>query len=240
MNILIVEDDRYLSDKIYETFSKSAPINQVKVLHSYEEFLSHANNFEVYDMVLLDIMLSKDTNKTGLQILEHIRKTNTHIPIIIMSSMSDYTHLEKAFSLWAHDYVIKPFRIRELQIRVQRWFHNYVFAGHYNYERQLDYAGVSYFPSKNDFQIDGQSLQLSRANKYLLSLFLIHREKLLTHMFLIEKIWWYSEVMSEKNLRIKILRLKKQLAPYGLDEYISTIRGEGYIFEYKATAQAEK
>ena len=99
MNILIIEDDRYLSDKIYETFSKSAPINQVKVLHSYEEFLSHANNFEVYDMVLLDIMLSKDINKTGLHILEHIRKTNTHIPIIIMSSMSDYTYLEKAFSL---------------------------------------------------------------------------------------------------------------------------------------------
>ncbi|MCH2189210.1 response regulator transcription factor [Candidatus Gracilibacteria bacterium] len=240
MNILVVEDDIRLSDQIQEVFHTIAPVNQIQVIHSYDEFMSFSSSLGTYDIILLDIMLSEDVNRSGLQILEHIRKIDSQLPVIIMSSISDYQFLEKAFTLGAHDYIIKPFRVRELQIRVQRWFHNYVFSEYYNYEQQLDYDGLTYYPGKNTFHFQTNEIVLSKANRYLLSLFLIHREKLLTQEFLVEKIWGSEELLSTKNLRIKILRLKQQLAPHGIDHWIATTRGEGYIFQSSNPPVSEK
>ena len=230
MNILIVEDDIYLSAKIKETFQQKAFTNQIHILHSYNCFLSNSS-LDKYDIILLDIMLGDDKNKSWLQILEHVRKRNIIIPVIIMSNISDYGFLETAFSLWAHDYVIKPFRVRELQIRIQRWFHNYVFRESYSYERCLDYKGLLYYPHKSIFIYEWKTIVLSRSNKYLLSLLIIYRETILSHMFLVDKIWGCSDNYESKNLRIKILRLKKQLQDHGIDNWIVTIHWEWYILQ---------
>ena len=211
---------------------KNTLVNKIKILNTYDDFLGESTNLGVYDIVLLDIMLSSDPSKWWLQILEHIRKHYFQVPIVIMSSISEYSFLETAFSLGAHDYIIKPFRVRELQIRAQRWFQNYMFSEYYNHDSRLDYHGLVYHPSRNKFYYRNNVISLSRWNKYLLSLFLVNRSKLLTHMFLIEKIWWYSDGISEKNLRIKILRLKRCLEWFGMDSWIHTIHGEGYLFEY--------
>lgn len=231
MNILIVEDDQFLAEKIVLEFKKNAPINIIKYIDSYAAFLKEANT-DIYDVILLDICLWDENFKNnGLAILEHIRKTNTKVPIIIMSNIIQYRYLEDSFRLWAQDYLIKPFRIRELQIRIQRWFHSYVFTEFFSYEKTLNYHEIAFIPSTNEFKIAWEKLDLTKSNKYLFSLFLINREKLLSQNFLSEKIWGYSEETSWKNLRIKILRLKQQLEKYSIGSWIHTIHGEGYLLE---------
>lgn len=230
MNILIVEDDKYLSQKIYETFSRKAVINKVTTLHSYSEFL-HTPIFDVYDVVILDIMLWIGDHKSWLKILKYIRNHNNKIPIIIMSSISEYSFLEEAFSLWAHDYVIKPFRVRELQIRVQRWFNSYVFCEPYNHQQALIYNELMYCPNKNEFYIWWENIVLSKSNKYILALLLMNRECLLSQDFLVTKIWWDIDIKKDKNLRIKIFRLKKELEKYGICEWIQNIHGEWYMLK---------
>lgn len=230
MNILIVEDDKYLSQKICDTFCQKAVINQVKALHSYNEFL-YESTLDKYDVVILDIMLWEWDDKWWFKILQHIRNKNTQLPVVIMSSISEYCFLEEAFSLWAHDYLIKPFRVRELEIRVQRWFNTYLFCECYNHEQVLVYHELSYYPDKNTFYVWKSELSLCRSSKYLLSLLLINREKLLSQAFLTEKIWWDIDLMAHKNLRIKIFRLKKELAKIGLQDWIKTIRGEWYMLK---------
>ncbi len=202
----------------------------MKTLHTYEQFLCESA-LGIYDIIILDIMLSEDIKRGWMQILEHIRKQNSKVPIIIMSNISDCEFLEQAFFLWAHDYIIKPFRIRELEIRVQRWFHNYVFQEYYSYEKYLEYHELVYYPAKNQFFYKWYMLNLSRSNKHMLSLFMIHRNRILTHEFLVEKIWWYSDDIEEKNLRIKVLRLKKQLKNISIDTWVQTIRWEWYILQ---------
>ncbi len=202
----------------------------MKTLHSYSEFL-HESTFDKYDVIILDIMLWEWDHKWWFRIMRHIRNKDTQIPIIIMSSISEYSFLEEAFSLWAHDYVIKPFRVRELQIRVQRWFNSYVFCECYNYDRVLLYHGLSYYPNRHEFYVGKTLINLCRSNKYLLSLLLINREKLLSQAFLAEKIWWDADLMAHKNLRIKIFRLKKQLQQAWLWDWIKTVRWEWYILK---------
>lgn len=228
MNVLIIEDDIRLAWNIKDSFEKEKFANRIDIFHSFQDFLK-LWSVEFYDIILLDICLWESSEETGIDILHHIRTYNTDIPVIMISSHVEYVFLEQAFQEWAHDYIVKPFRNRELQIRIQRWFRNYIFLEYFATHKTLSYDILTYNITAGIFYIRWKELTLTKSNKYLLLLFLIHRDQLLSSQFLIWKIWWYSESDKDKNLRIKILRLKKQLEKVWLDAWIQTCRGEWYI-----------
>lgn len=229
MNILIVEDDPILSKKIESVFYKSGFAHNICIIPSYKKYLSLTYERYIFDIILLDINL-KDKDFDGLNILKHIRKLDKKIPVIIMSGYTDYSILDSAFLLWAHDYIIKPFRVRELQIRIKKWFHSYVFSQYYSVVERLEYFEISYDMGLNEFFSWNKKIVLSKGDKYLLLLFMIHREKLLSHEFLLEKFWGCKEEkVKNKNIRIKVMRLRKILENYWLDLWIQTVPWEGYI-----------
>lgn len=231
MNILIIEDDLYLASQIKKAFLSYSFANKIVHKESYNDFLHLSESLSVFDTILLDINLWEDDEKTGFHILSHIRKLDKKIPIIIISSHSEYSYLEEAFARGAHDYVIKPFRTRELQIRIERWFRNYIFSEYFSLHNTLEYHEITYDIRAYEFYYKEKKLWLSKGSKYLLSLMLIHREKLLSHDFLVEKIWWWSDKDYEKNLRIRIMRLKDQLKKSWIDSWIQTVRWEWYILK---------
>jgi two-component SAPR family response regulator len=95
----MVEDDQYLAMKIMQEFKKTAPVNLMRHISSYEEFLQNTE-YKIYDIILLDICLSAKANDdNGFSILEYVRKKDKKIPIIIISNMVQYDYLEKAFQL---------------------------------------------------------------------------------------------------------------------------------------------
>jgi OmpR family two-component system response regulator YxdJ len=230
MNILIIEDDIYLASQIKLTFLKCGFANRVKHISSHEGYVNESHSVKNYDIILLDINLWKRNQKNGFDILSHIRTLNQDIPVIIISSHSEYSFLEEAFARWAHDYMIKPFRNRELQIRIQRWFRNYILSEYFSINKIVEYEGLIYDLAAYDFSIWWEKIKLSKWSKYILSLFIIYREKLITQKFLAEKIWWYAEADYDKNIRIKIMRLKNQLKKVWIDNWIDTVRWEGYVF----------
>lgn len=216
-----------MAKSLHATFSSNSFANIVDILTTFESFLYH-DSIECYDIVLVDISLWSKRNRQGIDILKRIRKGNIRIPVIVMSSYSEYSSLQEAFTCWANDYIIKPFRNKELQIRIERWFHNYLFTEYYSINKSINYNNVSYCLSQNEFFLNERKINLSKSSKYIFLLFLIHKESLLTSEYLIRKIWGYKE-NENLNLRIKIMRLKKQLKIYGLDSLICTIHWEGYM-----------
>jgi len=94
MNILIIEDEVYLAEKIKKCFSEKVISNRIKMIHSYHCFLNELSIIESYDIILVDIMLGPPNEKTGIDIVKSIRKKNINIPIVIISSMSDYHRIE--------------------------------------------------------------------------------------------------------------------------------------------------
>lgn len=94
MNILIIEDEILLAEKIKETFTKKVLSNRIKMIHSYESFLRELSIIESYDIVLVDIILSDSCPKTGIDIIKIIRDKNISIPIVIISSMDDFHRIE--------------------------------------------------------------------------------------------------------------------------------------------------
>jgi len=229
MNILIIDDDNVLARNISDTFEKSGISNRIDTIYSYEEYL-RVSNISYYDIILLDIHLEYNIRDAGFMILSHIRKFHTTIPIVMISSNDGYVYLEKAFQKWANDYIIKPFRTRELQIRIQRWFRNYIVDQYYFCDtKSISYRELEYNMEKNIFYYKSQEILLTKGNKYILLILLIHKWQIVSHDFLVWKIWGNISCIHKKNIRIKILRLKKQLELYDISGWIQNFHGEGYI-----------
>lgn len=229
MNILIIEDDLFLSQKIKEVFEKKILSNRIDIINSFDSFLDKISIIDSYDTILIDIILWDKKERNWIDILKIIRNKNLNIPIVIISSFSDINWLKNAFDNWANDYIIKPFRLKELELRINRWYKSYFCSMCYNNKDLIEYNWLSYDLQKNEFSYNWKIIKLSKKIKYLLSIFIWYREKLLTEEFLINKIWWDIDLENNRNLRINILRLKKWLNPFWIDKWIKNIRWEWYI-----------
>lgn len=230
MNILIIENDPIFAKNIIESFQKEKFSNRIDHISNYYEYAHLKNNIWSYDIILLDIDLWGKKEDNWLSILAYIRKHHTQVPIIMITGNNEYSCLQEAFEKWAHDYLIKPFRPRELQIRIERWFRNYIFGEYFAITKSIEYHGLTYNLAWYQFFYNQKEIVLSRGSKYILSLLFIMREKIVTHEYLCEKIWGDIQQESQKNTRIKVMRLKEQLNSIWLDTWIENIHGEGYIF----------
>ncbi len=230
MNLLVIEDNKLISDNIKKLFKKKDILNRIRILSSYNYFLRELHLVKSYDIILVDILLW-DKNKNWIDIIKIIRKENKSIPIIIISWLNDIAWIERWFSIWASDYILKPFRLKELEIRIYKWFKIYFYSDKSNSSKWLEYCWLKYNISDNSFYFKDNKISLTKWNKYLLKEFISNKEILLSNKLLIEKIWWDIENLINRNLRIRITRLKKELNPFNLDNWIHNIRGEWYIFK---------
>lgn len=233
MNILIVEDDIVLASHIVHSFTSCVITNRITVISSPLDFLGHLHMVWAYDIILTDLALFPyDHGLWGYTVIESVRKNGINIPIIVISGKWDIDILRHAFDIGATDYIIKPFRLKELEVRVHHWFKNYCFPEIKSIENQYLIDGLTYDIKKNEFYRGDTIIRLTRSYKYLFFLFFSNQWRLLSQEFLKEKIWWDYDYMQERNLRVTILRLRKLLKPYDLHHTIRTVRGEWYIFEW--------
>ena len=231
MNILIIEDDCLLANRIKDVFEKIIITNRIKILNSYEDFLKESSYLKHYNVILTDIKIGKDFCKTWMDVIKIIRNKKINVPIVVISCLWDLHWLENAFSLWANDYLIKPFRLKELQIRIIRWFKIYYTSLRFWNNNKIAYKELVYDLDSNNFYFKWSVIDFGKRSKYILSLFLSSPETLITEMELVEKIWWDEYITSNRNVRVNILRLKTALKPFLIDDWIENVRWEGYILK---------
>jgi DNA-binding response OmpR family regulator len=232
MNILIVEDDVDLAVGIVRVFRSCAWVHRVHTISSPLEFSREMAYISSYDMILTDLRLTPDARDLwGYRVIEYIRARDLQIPIIVMSGQGDIDVLRHAFDLGATDYLIKPFRLKELHVRVEHWFKRYCLPNVSSSGETKNIQWLVYHSRGHQFSLWWDTLELTRMDKCILSLFLHHPWELLSHSFLEERIWWDRDERTDRNIRIAIFRLRKSLRVYHIDHWISTIRGEGYQFD---------
>ncbi len=231
MNILIIEDDDFLWNKIKDVFDKRVISNKITLLSTFEEFIHELAIIESYDIVLVDIKLWYQTSQSWLDIVKIIRSKQLKMPIIVMSWFDDIEYIENAFNLWANDYLTKPFRLKELELRIMRWFKSYCINIICNDTQILEYHGLSYKFHENSFYYNNILIQLSKKTKFILFQFLLRKEHIISESDLCVKLWWDRELLKSRNIRIVILRLKKILEEFNIDNWIKNIRWEWYILK---------
>ena len=220
--IMLVEDDENMANAMrtqlqawgYEVYCIQ---NFQKVT---EEFLAVEPQ-----LVLLDIMLPFFN---GYHWCSEIRKHST-VPILFISSASDNMNIIMAMNMGGDDFIAKPFDLNVLLAKVQAILRRtYDLTGSIPV---LEHKGAILNLNDMTLHYGEQILDLTRNEFRILQTLLEQKGKVVSRNTLMMRLWEIDSYVEENTLTVNINRLRKKLMEIGLEDYIKTKVGCGYIIE---------
>ena len=174
------------------------------------------------DLVILDLGLP---DMQGLDLLRTIRATDGATPIVVLSSRGDEVAKVEALDLGADDYVTKPFGMDELLARIRAALRHQLQA---QGERPVFKLGDLWVDLvRRVVKFGGEELKLSPKEYELLRIMVQHAGKVLTHKFLLNRLW--STPVDPQYLRVYVRQLRDKIEPDpSRPHYILTETGVGY------------
>lgn len=213
-NILILEDDVMIaSGLMYAIESEGYRACLAKNIKEAFKLISESQ----FDLGILDMQLP---DGRGLDVGRKLKEEG--VPIIFLTVEDDESDIVKAFEEGADDYVVKPFKIRELLARIARTLNRNKNIR----EDIIKIDAVKIDQSSGKVYIEDKIVELTALEYRLLLIFAGNRGKLLTRNQILEKIWDSDGNFVEDNtLTVYVKRLRKKL---GDSVNIETVRGIGY------------
>ena len=212
--ILILEDDVMIASGLaYAIESEGYEAVIAKNIKDAAELIKISE----FDLGILDMQLP---DGRGIDIGKKLKEDN--IPVIFLTVEDDESNIVKAFESGADDYVVKPFKIRELLARIKR-----IFGWNKDSKEEFVKIGsVKIDTAMGKVYVDGDLGDLTALEYRLLLIFAGNRGILLTRNQILEKIWDSAGNFVEDNtLTVYVKRLREKL---GKNINIETVRGIGY------------
>ena len=224
-HILLVEDEPDLLQTLSFNF-ESEGYKVSKALNG-EEAMKLLDKNDSIAMVILDLMLP-DTS--GLDICRHIRKTDDlkDILVIMVTAKGEEVDRVVGFEVGADDYVVKPYSVRELLLRVGGMLKRSSKEKDESNEELLVFEDLKIDTNKHKVYISDKKLSLTSKEFKLLKHLLSKADKVQTRDNLLNKVWGYDQDVTTRTVDTHVKRLRSKLGKYG--DKIETVRGEGYIF----------
>ena len=225
-HILIVEDEKDLSDSLEYNFKNAG----FKVSMSLEgnKAISLATGKNNPDLVILDLMLP---DISGLDVCKEIRSNpvSKNTPILMLTAKGEEVDRILGFELGADDYLVKPFSLRELTLRVAALLKRNVpvesdeniILGDLN----IDLAAHRVFLETNEVTLTAKEFDL-------LVHLARHNGRVQTRDYLLEQIWGYSSDVTTRTVDTHIKRLRSKIGSFG--NLIETVRSIGYRLNYNS------
>jgi len=216
MKILLLEDDQLLNNAI----GKFLTLKGHKV-NSFREGKSAKISIEEmpYDLLILDINVPYID---GLTLFEDILKKKIQVHTIFISAVIDIDDISRAFDLGCHDYLKKPFHLKELELRIDKLLQSsYIPQTHLrlspNYSLDLENELLTFH---------GETQTLSERHLKIIILLANNRNRVVDYRLFQEYAWDTKEV-EVPTIRTEINRLKKLLK----EDLIVNIRNMGYMIK---------
>lgn len=216
MKILLLEDDNLLNKAITTYLCTSG--HTVKSFRDGQEALISFDKV-VYDLLILDINVP---NIDGLELLEIVHKKKIQTPSIFISALIDIEDISQAFELGCHDYLKKPFHLKELTIRIDKILKTtYIPSTHLrlskNYSLDLD---------SSTLRFNGEVQILSSRQMKIITLLANNRSRVVEYELFMEYAWDNIDV-EIPTIRAEVNRLKKTLK----EKVIINVRNMGYMIK---------
>ena len=212
--ILILEDDAMIASGLaYAIESEGYEAVIAKNIKDAAELIKISE----FDLGILDMQLP---DGRGIDIGKKLKEDN--IPVIFLTVEDDESNIVKAFESGADDYVVKPFKIRELLARIKR-----IFGWNKDSKEEFVKIGsVKIDTAMGKVYVNDELVELTALEYRLLLIFAGNRGILLTRNQILEKIWDSAGNFVEDNtLTVYVKRLREKL---GKNINIETVRGIGY------------
>ena len=212
-NILFVEDDASIASGLLYAMEQEG----YTVTHCKNVSAAFVKTEEMqFDLALLDMQLPDGTGKKIGEKMKALR-----IPVIYLTIVDDEDEIVGALEEGAADYIIKPFRLREVLTRIKRNL-----QGEREEARTMKLGGVSIDADAGKVFVDDKPVALTALEYRLLLIFAENQGILLTREQLLERIWDIGgEFVEDNTLTVYVRRLRQKLG----DAFpITTVRGIGY------------
>jgi len=216
MKILLLEDDIMLNDTITQyLISVGHFVKSVKDGKRCVQLLEQ----EKFDLLVLDINVP---HIDGLSILENLDKENKMVPTIFISALIDIEDITRAFDIGCHDYLKKPFHLKELTLRIDKILKTRdVPMTHKRLSKSYSFDCENmtlYF--NNEPQI------ISKRQLQIIEL-LTNNRSLVCNYDMFRDYVWDDDLIDNATIRAEVNRVKKVLK----EDFINNIRGVGYMIE---------
>jgi two-component system KDP operon response regulator KdpE len=222
MKILIIEDDRAIVEAISLTLQLNWPDTTLLSAKLGEEGIELLQS-EKPDAIILDLGLP---DISGFEVLKRIRLFSD-VPILILTVRSDEGDIVKGLEWGADDYVIKPFRQKELLSRIRLITRR---RGAIAEGAPLLYGQLQFEPSTGQLFYEGREVTLTPTEVSIMNHLMQNAGRVVTHSGLAKAVWGVDYPDAADSLRVHIRRLRTKLeADPSEPKIVLTRAGMGYI-----------
>ena len=223
--ILLVEDEPDLLNTLAFNFENEG-YKVAKALDG-KEAMKFLEDDDSISLVILDLMLP---DMSGLDICRHIRAADNlkDILVIMVTAKGEEVDRVVGFEVGADDYVVKPYSVRELLLRVGGMLKRSSKENQSNDKDLVEYEDLKIDNNKHKVYLSDKKISLTLKEFKLLKHLLLKADKVQSRDNLLEKVWGYNNNVTTRTVDTHIKRLRSKIGKYG--DKIETIRGEGYLF----------
>lgn len=222
MKLLLVEDEKQLSEALSQILINNK--YSVDAVYDGENGLEYALT-DIYDVIILDIMLPK---LNGLEILRKLRKENISTPILLLTAKDSVDDKVTGLDLGADDYLPKPFDPKELLARLRSISRR---KGEVINDNLLSYGDINLNISNYDLSCKDAAVTLTQKEFEILNYFMQRPKNIVSKDDLITKLWGFDSDVEYNNIEVYISFLRKKLTFINSSVKITTIRRAGYKLE---------
>lgn len=223
MDIFLLEDDDAIAMGLsYSLENEGYTVTVAKSVSQALEIINQKN----FSMYLLDLTLP---GGSGYSVCKRIKEIGD-FPVIFLTAYDDEVNVVMGFELGADDYITKPFRLKELLVRIKSVFRRY---NNDSTDGKIKVKDLVVNTNEAKVYKNGNEIVLTAMEYRLLLILLNNRGCVLSRTQLLENIWDVAgDFVEDNTLTVYIKRLRDKIEENPTEpEYIKTIRGLGYIIE---------
>ncbi|CAK7045721.1 MAG: Transcriptional regulatory protein SrrA [Eubacterium sp.] len=221
-NLLIVDDDASILEvtRIYFTGRGY----KVYAAQNGKECLKTAAHMPL-DCIVLDVALP---DMDGFEVCEAVKKNN-NVPILFVSNYAEEDKRINGFVSGGDDYVIKPFSLRELELRICARIRQQ--EGKASRGEALNFGRLSINEAARSVAYEDKTISLTAAEFDILFFLANHENQVFSQKDIFERVWKLPDLGNAHTVQVHVAQIRRKLNSFSEEhQYIQTVWGKGYKF----------
>lgn len=183
-----------------------------------------------YDLVLLDVMMPK---MNGFDVCKNLRKAKPDIPVLLLTAKGTITDKTQGFDCGADDYLVKPFDIQEVLLRVKALLRRNTdnsSKDEQSFKQEILKMGdIELFPESLETGIEGKRIKLTPTEFEILYCLMQHFNDSVSLAVLLDEVWGYDSDEDVRMVRVHVGGLRQKIeADTKNPKYLHTVTNVGY------------
>jgi len=221
--ILIVDDEQDLVTTLEYNLRREG--YETRIALTGRDAVELARREPLPDLVLLDIMLP---DISGWDVCRALRRDQRHVPVVMLTAKSEEIDRVVGFEVGADDYVVKPFSVRELMLRIKAILRRAESPTPEEPGGVIEFGLLRVDADGHRVWVDGEEVTLTALEFKLLTMLLTRKGRVQSRDRLLDDVWGIQASVTTRTVDTHVKRLRQKLGQ--ASGYIETLRGVGYRF----------